>query len=363
MQAILLSALIASTKILNLVSAAPIASSEVVLTSEDSIALFGEMFNVSNIASDFFTSSALDEEADEFFSFFQNELTLRDQYLADYDVSTSAVDGQALAWDMANMFFSATGALEGCVFHPGAAFDHKMVLCGINMSGMLFGLTSIMVKLADAGWFELNQSNMKTMLSTIGFNVVDNDYAAFGSMSSIDSLREKLPFVFEHIDAFRETETFAGLSNLNIHVDVEIFGNSVDEHAFNDWVFKVSTGEGVGSKHGLELSLTANQYLFRMMANSRYVNLPTKVVKNLFKLLKTEYPLIKKGQIAEFILTVVSTTSQHTAEYATRMLTLFSKLTKEDQSSQCSTRRYGFGIKDPKQDNISVMNIKGNVNC
>lgn len=357
MQAVLLFAFIASTNLLKLVSAAPIAS------SEDSIALFKGMFNVSNIDSNFFTSSALNDEADEFFSFYQNELTLRNQYLADYDVSTSAVDRQALAWDMANMFFSATGALEGCVFHPGADFDHKMVLCGINMTGMLFGLTSIMVKLADAGWFELNQANMKAMFSAIGLNVVKNDHAAFSTMSSIDFLREKMPFVFEHIDAFRESETFAGLSKLNIHVDVEALSNSIDHHNFNDWVFMVSTGEGVGSKHGLKLSLTANQYLFRMMANSRYVNLPTKVVKNVFKLLKTEYPLIKKGQIAEFILAVVSTVNQHTTEYATRMLTLFSKLNMEDQSSQCSSRKYGFGINDPKQDNISVMNIKGSVNC
>ncbi|KAL6933580.1 uncharacterized protein HGUI_01208 [Hanseniaspora guilliermondii] len=363
MQITLLSALFASTTILNLVAAAPIASSDVILTSEDSIALFEKMFNVSSISSDFPSFSVLDDDADEFFSFYQNELAVRNQYLADYDVSTTAVDRQALAWDMANMFFTGTGALEGCVFHPGADFNHKMALCGINLTGMLFGLTSMMVKLADAGWFELNPANMKTMLSTIGFNVVDNDYAAFGTMSNIDSLREKLPFVFEHIDAFRETETFAGFSKLNIQVDVETFDNSVDEHSFYDWVFKVSTGMGIGSTHGLELTLTANQYLFRMMANSRYVNLPTKVVKNIFKLLKTEYPLIKKGQIAEFIFTVISTASQHSAEYATRMLTLFSKLSEEDHSSQCSTRRYGFGIKDPKQNNISVMNIKGHVNC
>lgn len=73
--------------------------------------------------------------------------------------------------------------------------------------------------------------------------------------------------------------------------------------------------------------------------------------------------MIKRGQIAEFIFTVITTASQHTTEYATRMLTLFSKLSEQDNSDQCSTTRYGFGIKDPKQNNMSVMKIKGNVNC
>ena len=363
MQNYLTSILFVSINLLTLIASVPItSSSKSTIANKNKISSLKQIFNVSDISADFAPSDHLDKEAIEFFSFYQNELALRNQYFNELNVSVAYVDRQALAWDMANVFFTGTSAAEGCVFQPGINFNHKMALCGINVTGMLFGMTSIMVKLADGGWFDINPSIIKVMFSTIGFNVVGNDYVAFGD-SKIASLREKLPFVFEHIDAFRETETFAYFSNLNIQVDVSTISNTINQHEFNDWIFNISTGQGAGSVHGLELSLSVNQYLFRMMANSRYVNLPTKVIKNLFKLLKTEYPMIKNGQIAEFIFTLATTANQYTTEYTTRMLTLFSKLSAEDMSKECSTTQYGFGITDPKQDNISVINIKGYVNC
>ncbi|KAL6949610.1 hypothetical protein ACO0OE_001703 [Hanseniaspora uvarum] len=332
MQNYLTSILFVSINLLTLIASVPItSSSKSTIANKNKISSLKQIFNVSDISADFAPSDHLDKEATEFFSFYQNELALRNQ--------------QALAWDMANVFFTGTSAAEGCVFQPGINFNHKMALCGINVTGMLFGMTSIML------CFQLSV-----------LMLFDNDYVAFGD-SKIASLREKLPFVFEHIDAFRETETFAYFSNLNIQVDVSTISNTINQHKFNDWIFNISTGQGAGSVHGLELSLSVNQYLFRMMANSRYVNLPTKVIKNLFKLLKTEYPMIKNGQIADFIFTLVTTANQYTTEYTTRMLTLFSKLSAEDMSKECSTTQYGFGITDPKQDNISVINIKGYVNC
>ncbi|OBA25631.1 hypothetical protein HANVADRAFT_3575, partial [Hanseniaspora valbyensis NRRL Y-1626] len=92
------------------VNSAPVdleSSSELISTDSESEPEF-DLIDVSSFTN---SSNDLEDDADLFVAYFNEQL--QQHY---NNIETFELDRAALTWDFVNMFFSATGAMEGCSF-------------------------------------------------------------------------------------------------------------------------------------------------------------------------------------------------------------------------------------------------------
>lgn len=337
------------------VNSAPVdleSSSDLISTEPES------EFDLIDVSSFTNSNDDLEDDADLFVAYFNEQL--QQHY---NNIETFELDRAALTWDFVNMFFSATGAMEGCSFPASAPVaTHKHIMCGLGVAGITFNFAAIFINVFD-DVFGGNSNELKYFMTNLGFTVpgYDNDY--FVTSSEISSFRENYSELFKQIDKFRETETFSRFANMGFKINVETKPQVQNDHSYTDYLISLDTNSGIGAYHGLKLKVNANQYMLRMMANSRYVNMPTKIIKAIYKIAKENRQMIKDGEIKDFIISVMQIAGDQSGPYFDRMKSLFTALGKQDISSECLKQRYGFKIQDPKQDDMTVMKVSAHIKC
>lgn len=274
-------------------------------------------------------------------------------------VESLYIDKVALGWDYTNLFFAATAALESCFFPSITPVpSYKYVLCGIGATGVVFNSAAIFVKLFD-NMYDTNNTEIKFFMSTLGFDVYN--YSPTQLQGSIR--KKKFPELFEQIDRFRETETFAKFSDLGFKIKIDSTKKAFEEKHYKDYKISLDTPKGIGALHGLNIEFNFNQFMLRMMADSRYVNMPSKIIKSIYFLAKQNRKMIKDGEITNFILSIIHFAGNESNFYTQRIKQMFTEIFLQDISAECNRKSYGFEIKDPKHGNVSVLKLKSFVRC
>lgn len=299
--------------------------------------------------------SSYDLEANLFVDYFNDQ---HSQQLNSVDVLY--IDKVALGWDYVNLFFSATTALESCFFPSTKTIvpSYKYVLCGIGATGVVFNSAAIFVKLFD-NMYDTNNTEIKFFMSNLGFDVYD--YAPTKLHSFIE--KESFPEIFQQIDKFRESETFAKVSDLGFKIKIDSTEKVFEDKNYKDYKISLDTPRGIGALNGLNIECSFNQFMLRMMANSRYVNIHSKIIKSLYILAKQNRKMIKDGEITNFILSLVHFAGSETNMYAKSIKQMFTEIFFQDTSRNCNRESYGFEIKDQKQRNVSVLKVSSFVRC
>ncbi|OBA28652.1 hypothetical protein HANVADRAFT_287, partial [Hanseniaspora valbyensis NRRL Y-1626] len=126
------------------VNSAPVdleSSSELISTDSESEPEF-DLIDVSSFTN---SSNDLEDDADLFVAYFNEQL--QQHY---NNIETFELDRAALTWDFVNMFFSATGAMEGCSFPANVPVQsHKHIMCGLGVAGITFNFAAIFIKVFD----------------------------------------------------------------------------------------------------------------------------------------------------------------------------------------------------------------------